>query len=222
MSIGAAMAFRPSFARLFQGSSSHFLDSSRAQPDLVTSWLSRITSLRSTQADAIELGRVNQLYLTLPTRGSSKFAFSEPSLGQPLHRGHHLALFPPLDPESTLNPDGTNSTWTPPLPFKRRMWAGGRFVFNPANELKIGEDVSCEISVGKVDVKGIDSLAPKLFVHQKRQISNSRGLALEETRTHVFLPPALEEHRPSSLVRSPEGRSYFFLSSNLHFIIRSG
>lgn len=170
--------------------------------DLVTPWLSQITSAPPvTQFDSIDLGRIKQLYLTLPTRDGSTAPYTPPVRGSLLHRGHHLALFPPLVPEATLGSDGTDSASAAPPPFRRRMCAGGRFVFNPANELRVDEGVSCEIFMDKVDAKRMDTPAPKIFLHQKRLISNARGLAIEETRTHVFLPLAQGKHRPSSVVR---------------------
>ncbi|KDQ13534.1 hypothetical protein BOTBODRAFT_370183 [Botryobasidium botryosum FD-172 SS1] len=123
--------------------------------DALTLWLSRISATRSREVDAVELGHIKQLYATIPTRDGSdvSYPWAGPSHEMSLQSGHHLALFPPLGPLSTLNPDGTDSTWSSPPPFARRMWAGGRFEFNLTNELKVGEDVTCDISIEKVGLK---------------------------------------------------------------------
>ena len=48
---------------------------------------------------------------------------------------HHLVYFEPTKPASTMLPDGTNPDQSPGKPFVRRMWAGGRVLYDPARPL---------------------------------------------------------------------------------------
>lgn len=146
--------------------------------------------VHNTEKDRIDVSRAKQLLYTLPNRQAAvKDSSILASVQQPLPLGHHLILFPPVIPESQLNPDGTDPTYNSPHPFTRRMWAGGSFEFDPQHTLKIGEDVTCETTVSSVDHKHAGDEA-MIFVNQLRRIQNAEGhTAIIEKRTHVFLRP---------------------------------
>lgn len=156
----------------------------------VTDWMTALRATHHFERDRADLSRVTQLFYTLPSRSSSPGSpISLPVAGQSLPLGHHLILFPPLVPEELLNSDGTDPTYNAPVPFSRRMWAGGRFEFAPDHVLRVGEDVSCETTVPQVELK-TSGAEPMVFVNQLRQFRNAQGeLAVTETRTHVFLQP---------------------------------
>ena len=166
------------------------------------SFITRMKGLRIVEDDTIDIFRVRQLYVTLPTRDETfKYSYSksslrlsfpkptEPRLGDLFGLGHSLILFPPLVPLKRLGPDGTDPTYNSPPPYTRRMWAGGEFSFHdPWGHLglRIGDTVKSVTTVPNVDVKKDGSM---VFVNQSRKLSTERGLAVTEKRTHVFLPP---------------------------------
>jgi hydroxyacyl-ACP dehydratase HTD2-like protein with hotdog domain len=168
----------------------HFSEDKAAE---ITAWMRNIKDFRKSEEDRIDLNRVHQLFVTLPSRdGSTGDPVVKPKMGDTLPLGHHLILFPPMVPGHQLHEDGTDSTYDAPPSLTRRMWAGGRFDFNPKNPLKIGQDVQCTTTISNVEKKG----SGLVFVEQLEQISNSLGVAVTESRSHVFLPPRTESSRP--------------------------
>ncbi|KZP00459.1 hypothetical protein CALVIDRAFT_533465 [Calocera viscosa TUFC12733] len=184
-------ALRPVFGR----SAHHPSEPSGASPisaAAVAAWAESVLEVPRTATDNIILSTALKLHATLPTRSGPIYNTPPPGEGAPFQPGHHLVLFPPLAAESQLNPDGTEPAFTPPLPWSRRMWAGGEMTWLPHNELRIGDAVSCESVVDMVEEKGFKEDRPKLFVWQRHTISNGNGVALIDRRAHVFQPPAVE------------------------------
>ncbi|KAI8926024.1 hypothetical protein BC831DRAFT_400467 [Entophlyctis helioformis] len=132
--------------------------------------------------------------------------FVRPLAGSPIVPASHLTLFPPRVPEPLLAADGYDSDWSPPPPFVRRMWAGGVFEWDPANPLRVGQDVWQTTRLVSVDHKqrGLANgrtTGDAVFVTLDKDISNSDGFAMRETRSYVYLeagPPAVRR-----LVKSP-------------------
>jgi len=158
----------------------------------VAAWAESVLEVPRQSVDNITLSTALKLHATLPTRSGPIYTTPPPTEGNSFAPGHHLVLFPPLAPESALNPDGTEPAFTPPAPWSRRMWAGGEMTWLPGNELKIGDAVSCESAVDTVEEKGWKQGRPKLFVWQRHTVSNGNGVALVDRRAHVFQPPAVE------------------------------
>jgi len=98
-----------------------------------------------------------------------------------------------------LRPDGTEADFSPPEPFVRRMWAGGRIEWRK-KPLVIGGKASARFSVGSVDKKGFGRVEgasaagtpvpPMVFVNQRIEIANEgegeSECAVVEERTHVY------------------------------------
>src|SRR5882757_2511282 len=92
-----------------------------------------------TLTDPLSVEHLSDLYVTLPTRDGSRKPYQEPQLGAPLPFGHHLAFFHPRRPERLLRADGTDGDISPPPPFSKRMWAGGKITWEVSNPLIIGK-----------------------------------------------------------------------------------
>ncbi len=175
------------------------------------SFITHTKELRNVEDDTIDISRVRQLYVTLPTRdgtfksskSSLRLSFpnpAEPRVGDFFGVGHSLILFPPLVLLKNLNSDGTDPTYNSPPPYTRRMWAGGEFDFHDPLEhlgLRIGDAVRSVITVPNIDVKKGGAM---VFVNQLRKLSTARGLAVTEKRTHVFLPTP---SAPAQVVKLP-------------------
>ncbi|KAG8741243.1 hypothetical protein FRC12_015738 [Ceratobasidium sp. 428] len=149
------------------------------------------------QTDMIGPSKLQLLDLTLPPFDNNVPAIPPlPELNTPIIPGTELTFFPPLVRTSDLLPDGTDTTYSSPAPFHRRMWAGGAFAFDPKNQLKVGQVISCKTSVEDVQLKGWEKARETgelgsntmVFVKQRREISNENGVAVVERRTHVYRP----------------------------------
>ena len=66
--------------------------------------------------------------------------------GTPLPPGYHLAYFTPTSHNTELGPDGTDLAFSPPAPFTRRMWAGGRIEWRKDHPLRLGTRLATETS----------------------------------------------------------------------------
>ncbi|KAF9519675.1 hypothetical protein BS47DRAFT_1387949 [Hydnum rufescens UP504] len=149
----------------------HFSEDQAAE---ITAWMRNMKDFRKLEEDRIDLNRVHQLFVTLPSRdGSTGGPVVKPKMGDTLPLGHHLILFPPIVPGHQLHEDGTDSTYAAPPFLTRRMWAGG-----------------ASISIRKTPSR-LDKMCKQL-----KQLSNSVGVAVTERRSHVFLPPRSESSRP--------------------------
>ncbi|KAF8315499.1 HotDog domain-containing protein [Cantharellus anzutake] len=87
------------------------------------------------------------------------------------------------------------------------MWAGGEFNFHEPKGylgLKIGDLVKCVTTVPSIEVKKGGAM---VFVDQLKKLSTERGLAITETRTHVFLPPVRTPRQTVAPSESPANTS---------------
>jgi 3-methylfumaryl-CoA hydratase len=111
-----------------------------------------------------------------------------PDDGDPLPPLWHWIYFTPLAPQSELGRDGHPRLggFMPPIPFPRRMWAGGRLTF-PA-PLRIGERAQRETEILKVNLKSGQQGA-LLFVTLRHRLSVAGGLAVEEEQDIVYREP---------------------------------
>ncbi|KAK6432824.1 serine/threonine protein kinase, CMGC, CDC2/CDK subfamily, partial [Oleoguttula sp. CCFEE 5521] len=93
------------------------------------------------------------------------------SPAQTLPIPHHLVYFEPTKPSSEMLPDGTNPDQSPGPPFTRRMWAGGRVLYNQDAPLTLsGQRGVCAEFIRNVDVKGKEG-EEKLFVRIERRLA---------------------------------------------------
>lgn len=98
----------------------------------------------------------------------------------PLPIPHHLVYFEPTKPSSVMLPDGTNPDQSPGEPFVRRMWAGGRVLYNQGNPLVLDASRGvCAEFIRSVAVKGAEG-QEKIFVSIERR--QARATADEERR----------------------------------------
>ena len=118
--------------------------------------------------DTADLNKARQVLLVLPKLSgpSSKVACSRSLIdkhngedvialqrGSNMPLGSELVLFNPLLSESTLGADGTERSFGPPGGLDQRMWAGGSFEFEQGKQLKVGQDVQCNVTVESVLLK---------------------------------------------------------------------
>lgn len=86
---------------------------------------------------------------------------------------HHLLYFEPSKRQSDMLSDGTNPDQSPGQPFERRMWAGGRVLYNQNNPLLLdGSRGVCQEFIRRVDIKG-KSGDEKVFVAIERRLAKA-------------------------------------------------
>ncbi|QRV75367.1 Hydroxyacyl-thioester dehydratase type 2, mitochondrial [Ceratobasidium sp. AG-Ba] len=149
------------------------------------------------QTDVIDPHKLQLLDLTLPPFDENAPSLPPPpNIDDPIVPGTELTFFPPLVRTAHLLPDGTDTTYSSPTPFYRRMWAGGAFAFDPENPLRVGQLITCKTNIEDVELKNWEKARETgelsgdtmVFVKQRREISNDNGLAVIERRTHVYRP----------------------------------
>ncbi|KAG9099584.1 hypothetical protein FRC06_005125 [Ceratobasidium sp. 370] len=219
----------PSLRRTFATSLPRKNVNSRSTRDAEASirhWITRVTTTAppSDQTDVIDPSRLRLLDLTLPPFGNDAADIPPPpELETPIVPGTEFTFFPPLVRTSDLLPDGTDTTYSSPAPFHRRMWAGGAFAFDPENPLRVGQVISCKTTVEDVELKGWEKARETgelgndtmVFVKQRREISNDDGVAVVERRTHVYRPE-FSGLRPSEVT----GKKIMMHSGRSTFLIR--
>ena len=87
----------------------------------------------------------------------------------PLPIPHHLVYFEPTKPSSVMLADGTNPDQSPGDPFVRRMWAGGRVLYNEDKPFYLnGGRAVCAEFIQDVSFKGREG-QEKVFVGVERR-----------------------------------------------------
>jgi 3-methylfumaryl-CoA hydratase len=145
-------------------------------PD-VTDWVGRTETLRDEIAAA-------------PLRGWSATLDRDdapPRRGTPLPPLAHWMYFLPAARMSEIGPDGhpKRGGFLPPVPLPRRMWAGGRFAWNVANPLRVGDDAERRSRIAAVKEKSGRS-GELVFVTVVHEFHNAAGLALTEEHDIVY------------------------------------
>lgn len=122
-----------------------------------------------------------------------------PDVGDPLPPLWHWLYFTPLAPQSELGADGHPKlgSFMPPIPFPRRMWAGGRLIF--LAPLLIGARAQRETEILKVSLKSGQQGA-LLFVTLRHRVTSDRGLAIEEEQDIVYREPGDAPSAPAAPV----------------------
>ncbi|RKJ99248.1 FAS1-like dehydratase domain-containing protein [Alicycliphilus denitrificans] len=110
-----------------------------------------------------------------------------PAAGTPLPPLWHWMYFLPHARASEIGPDGhpKRGGFLPPVPLPRRMWAGGRLAWEPANPLCVGQQVQRRSTIRSVKHKA-GRTGELLFVLVEHQYHNERGLALTEEHDIVY------------------------------------
>jgi hydroxyacyl-ACP dehydratase HTD2-like protein with hotdog domain len=147
-----------------------------------------------TLTDSLSVEHLSDLYVTLPTRDGSRKPFREPQPGLPLPFGHHLAFFHAHRAERMLRADGTDEDISPPPPFSKRLWAGGKITWDANNPLIVGKPTISVSTVSSTEKKGFEKGNPMVFVTQNIQFTHEgqQMPSVTEERTHVYLQQLAE------------------------------
>jgi 3-methylfumaryl-CoA hydratase len=121
--------------------------------------------------------------------------------GLPATAGIHWCLAPDIVPMRGIGPDGhpLRGGFLPPVPFPRRMWAGGELTYS--GDFRIGDEVVRRSIIDNVELKSGRS-GDLIFVTLLHLYSTPRGLAVEERQDIVYRrlesAPAATEQKPAS------------------------
>ncbi|KAJ1029583.1 hypothetical protein NDA13_002829 [Ustilago tritici] len=193
LSIGAA----PSYLS-YTGTSP---EQDQAVKSSLEGWTRAIQSQTIKSRDTADLNKVRQLLLVLPKLSdASSHVTSSPgfiekhssedilslSSGAAVPLGTELVLFNPLLSESTLGTDGTERRFGPPGGLDQRMWASGSFEFEQGAQLRVGQEVECEVAVESVVPKEGAKTGLMVLVTRKLVYKADMGTVLTERRTHVY------------------------------------
>ena len=159
-----------------------------------------------TLTDSLSVEHLSDLYITLPTRDGSRKPYQEPQPGTPLPFGHHLAFFHARRPERLLRADGTDEDISPPPPFSKRMWAGGKIRWDIKNPLIAGTTTKSTSTVSSTEKKGFDKGNPMVFVTQNIQFTKEgkQTPSITEERVHVYFNPEISSQKPKIIDREGE------------------
>ncbi|EXM20315.1 hypothetical protein FOTG_11687 [Fusarium oxysporum f. sp. vasinfectum 25433] len=111
---------------------------------------------------------------------------SGPPNGTALPPGYHLVYFTPSVVESDLGLDGTDTSFNAPLPFTRRMWAGGRIQWFDGKPLCIGEEVEERTRLLSAEPKQLRDGSDMVLVNVEKSYWGKMGLSLKDQRSWVF------------------------------------
>lgn len=107
------------------------------------------------------------------------------AIGDALPPGHHWLLCPSLCTESELSEDGYTQEHAPPLPYNRRVWAGGQLQWR--KPVIMGNQMHSCTRALDASVRGKDD---KLFVQIEKLYSPSDSPSdwnLRELRTLAYM-----------------------------------
>lgn len=171
------------------------------EKDALDQWIASPPTHKLT--DSLSVEHLSDLYVTLPTRDGSRKPFREPQPGTPLPFGHHLAFFHARRPERLLRADGTDEDISPPPPFSKRMWAGGKITWDASNPLVIGKPAISVSTVSSTEKKGFEKGNPMVFVTQNIQFTQEgqQTPSVTEERAHVYFNPEISSSKPKKLNR---------------------
>ncbi|KAI9206872.1 HotDog domain-containing protein [Polychytrium aggregatum] len=150
-------------------------------------WIAHIQGLTVVEQDEITRSAAQLLATTLYPSAPSAPAWDSVPVGSELPPAYHLVCFPPREPECRLASDGYDTSFTPPAPYLKRMWAGGSFEWNLENPLRIGDRVSQTTKVDRIQVKPGAQGDLRVFVWMKKDIANEAGPSMQEVRCLVYM-----------------------------------
>jgi hydroxyacyl-ACP dehydratase HTD2-like protein with hotdog domain len=156
--------------------------SSTSATSIASQFLSKSQSLPPhTQTQILD---ANQLQRFSATLSRPELSQSLPESGTPLPACYHLAYFTPSQVEEELGRDGTDTTFNPPSPFTRRMWAGGEleWIGVEANRLKVGQEVRETTKLVSAVGKKTRAGEEMVIVGVEKTYENEHGVALIDKR----------------------------------------
>jgi len=120
-------------------------------------------------------------------------ATSVPVAGDVMPALWHWYAFPPTEPMSELGHDGhpqrglrgDKEGFLPPVPFDRRMWAGGKLTFHAP--LRVGEPIERTSTISQITEKS-GTAGGMVFVTVDHVLSGAQGVAVRERHDIVYLP----------------------------------
>ncbi|KAF9956925.1 hypothetical protein BGZ72_002338, partial [Mortierella alpina] len=165
---------------------------SPSSADIIDAWKSTVLKKPIIlEHDTVRSQTLQQLAMTLhkttPQLQQQQPSHSLFSNNAPLPVNWHHVFFPPMIGECDLGQDGYEMTHAPPAPFLARMWAGGGVEQNPANLLRIGQEMAMRTQCTGVDIKQSRTGEIMVFVSLEKMIENQHGWALTDTRTLVYM-----------------------------------
>lgn len=166
-----------------------------AVPDFAQTWVGRVHTRSSTLGPEIAGMLMGAL---------GHAAASEPQIhiGAAMPMLWHWAAFPEFVPIAGIAPDGHPKLggFLPPLPFARRMWAGGALTFK--GQLAIGEQITRRSEILSVEFKS-GSTGDMAFVRIGHDLRGEGGAIIREEQDIVYLPIP-EQYRPPRSIPAPE------------------
>jgi 3-methylfumaryl-CoA hydratase len=110
--------------------------------------------------------------------------------------GLHWALSPDIEPAENLGLDGHPrlGLYLPPLPFARRMWAGGELTFKGA--LALGVEVAKTSVIEDIAFKSGET-GPLAFVTVRHTYLQAGEPVIDERQTLVYRTPTGEAAKPT-------------------------
>lgn len=116
--------------------------------------------------------------------------------GDPAPVGIHWCLAPDIVPMRGIGPDGhpARGGFLPPVPFPRRMWAGGELEF--FDPLLVGDAVRRRSVIEDVVLKSGRS-GEMIFVTIRHHYETARGVALVERQDVVYRGPETTSPAPT-------------------------
>ena len=130
-----------------------------------------------------------------------------PRPGAPLPPAGHWLYFLATTRQSDLDKNGhaKKGDFLPPVPFERRMWAGGRIRF--VGPLHVGDAIRRRCEIMDVSLKDGKS-GPLVFVLVRHRISGPGGLAIEEEHDIVYrgnAPQDTDQDKDAGTMPSAQG-----------------
>ena len=109
-----------------------------------------------------------------------------PAFGDPVPALWHWTAFTPTTPTQELGTDGHPplGDFLPPIPLRRRMWAGGEVHFRAP--IQVGEPLQRRSFIGAITEKA-GATGPMYIVSVEHAIYGSAGLAISERNDIVYL-----------------------------------
>lgn len=137
--------------------------------------------------------------------GHPAAAVPAPEEGAPMPPLWHWAAFPDFVPMEGLGTDGHPKLggFLPPLPFSRRMWAGGKLSF--LGTLAIGEALTRRSEILSIAEKQ-GATGPMVFVKLGHEVTGAAGRVSEEQDiVYLDIPP---EFRAPKAIPAPEAPGF--------------
>ncbi|KAG0651259.1 3-methylfumaryl-Hydratase [Hyphodiscus hymeniophilus] len=153
----------------------------------------------------------NQLQRLSATLSRIELANALPEKGTSLPACYHLAYFTPAQVEEELGNDGTDTTFNPPRPFTRRMWAGGEleWIAGEGKGLSVGQEVKETTELVSCVGKKTRAGEEMVVVGVEKKYENEFGVALIDKRNWIFRPEIITSTAPAERpvkIPFPEGK----------------